>query len=232
MNNVCVCTCTHTWEKPWMPDVLVSLHLPSPRTYFLLCFASSMLQEADSVRLYHICDLASTGFRQWKFRKHQWKIRKLSREKLGHFFLALVPFLWQLLWLSVAEAPTQTLLSKAPVLTRLWYTISTSCPLALEEMLASHWVYSPGAPKSFACSRPSLRLFTTFKLSEWILAPYFPFLSSPNCQPSFGGLILLPGTYFALFTDLLSPLDGKYLEGRENILFISPTSGSKIAPSL
>ena len=29
--------------------------------------------------------------------KHQWKIKKLSRERLGHFFLALVPVLWQLL---------------------------------------------------------------------------------------------------------------------------------------
>ena len=210
---------------------LVSIY-PLPGPMFCSALPSSMLQEADSVRLYHICDLASTGFRQWKFRKHQWKIRKLSREKLGHFFLALVPFLWQLLWLSVAEAPTQRLLSKALLLPDCDYTISTSCPLALEEMLASHWVYSPGAPKSFACSHHSLRLFTIFKLSEWILAPYFPFLSSPNCQPSFGGLTLLPGTYLALFTDLLSPLDGKYLEGRENILFISPTSGSKIAPSL
>lgn len=98
---------------------LVSIY-PLPGPIFCSALPSSMLQEADSVRLYHICDLASTGFRQWKFRKHQWKIRKLSREKLGHFFLALVPFLWQLLWLSVAEAPTQRLLSKAPVLTRLW----------------------------------------------------------------------------------------------------------------
>lgn len=133
-------------EKVWMSDMLLNLHFPSLSDPFALLYAWEDWFSQITSHLQSSFQLDSANG------KHQWKIRKPSRERPWHF-LPLPSLLWSLyssnsynsLW-------PQLLLMFLQGFSSYWTLIHHSFPLRMGEIMASHCWHSHCAPKSLVCS--------------------------------------------------------------------------------
>lgn len=141
---MCVCKCQMCW---------LTCIYPLPRSIFCPTLPGSMLQEASSVKLYHICKLAFS-WAQWEVPVENEKTRQREAEAFlpgsllfsGAFSLAVA--------VTLAAAPPRGC-SPRPHFLSDSNTLCLSLALSiLEEIMASK-KYSQGAPKSLVCAHHS-----------------------------------------------------------------------------